>query len=209
MRQCACVQYIGAMSDPEGERHWWRVFDAINKLLREYGHPWHDERAAKWTGSRRPTIDVPVAWMWRLRRAAAYAMDGATLLPMLDANDAGNDDEILGDELSVFRSHLISLSGEQGVYVPIPFAAPISIPRGSIIPGEYLVSSPLLARELESIAPLIGIEMREGVITDALFASILEENPFAVAHGPERRAWLMMHDGARRSIDGRSALVMC
>ena len=109
----------------------------------------------------------------------------------------------------MFRSHLVTAAESAGIFVPVPFAAPLEVPDGSTIPTLDVGSSHVLLLELELVAPLIGLVIRNGRLDDAQYERVFGEDSWSTPHGFERQAWLLMHECGVASVADRSALVQC
>jgi len=115
------------------------------------------------------------------------------------------------------QSHLaiISLNPYRLVFAPFRFPVPLLTQHAEKIGGEdvriWLGSSVGLLAELLETAPLLGIPLTDGVLTDTVagriddFEPLYEGDDLTLAED-ERTAWLVLHEAARLSIEHRVAL---
>jgi hypothetical protein len=198
--------------DKEACAHLRRDFKEVNRLLKSSKLPLHKEPAKlpRLDYRKRSVIGQPYDNLHHLRRAVAYAMRGHTKLPDFGEDDPLADamyDRVLGNS----ESHLICHSDCEGFYVPIDFVKPLydnlkdSDPH--CIVGGILGSSQGAMRELVHVAPLLGIRLRNGKLSDREFARL-----DALSHGESSLAtavhvWLSFYDAARLSIEHQTAIV--
>lgn len=145
-----------------------------------------------------------------LRRAYLLQLTGLDVTPV---GALGSDYEQL---LEMFgeaaeRSHLVWHSDHAGAYVPLDFPAPVA---GEVLlaAGGPLGSSHGLLRELEAVAPVIGIDPQRPPIPPAPPAPTALDEPAAPVpyDGPfarERHAWLGLHTAVTRSL-GQGAMIV-
>jgi hypothetical protein len=100
-------------------------------------------------------------------------------------------------------SHIICHSDVEGFYVPIDFRDPIYDDR---IWGEWLGSSQRALAELVLAAPLLGIPLRKGRLSDKAARLIAEEEDDAHPCWRERRVWLKFFEAARLSVEYGTAI---
>jgi hypothetical protein len=209
MGQGLSVFYTAGMAktDPEGADHWREIFAAANSVLAKNEKPTWDEPEYAQPMQLRPHLaSFPYEWTWLLRRAASYAVQDPPEAPVPTFDDP-RQDAVLTDELTMFRSHLVSLAEPCGCYVPIALSLPLWLPEKSIVPGGFLGSSVALVNELVAIAPLIGITLRDRMLDDATAAKIMSDEE-AIPHACDRKAWLSFFELGRASVKHGTALVM-
>lgn len=75
--------------------------------------------------------------------------------------------------------------------------------------GGLLGSSNAVMQELIGVAPLIGIELTEGELSDQQAAQLASENAHAetVEFGRERQVWFTLYEAAKHSIEHHTAIV--
>jgi hypothetical protein len=147
-----------------------------------------------------------------LRRAYLLQVCGLAVTPV---DDLGGDYEQLLEmfETTAQQSHLVWHYDHAGAYVPVDFTAPLFNDE-LLAGGGPLGSSHALLRELEYVAPSIGIDPAKPPATPRppSAPTALEEpaaplppddNPFA----RERHVWLGLHAAATRSLAQGSMLV--
>ncbi|MER5489580.1 hypothetical protein ACSMX9_12480 [Streptomyces sp. LE64] len=147
-----------------------------------------------------------------LRRAYLLQLCGLTVTPV-DA--LGGDYEQLLEmfEATAKQSHLVWHYDHAGAYVPLDFPAPLSNDE-LLAGGGPLGSSHGLLRELEYVAPAIGIDPRNPPLAPLPPAgpTTLEEPaaPIPLDGGPyarERHVWLGLHAAATRSLAQGSMII--
>lgn len=199
-------------ADKEACAYLRRGFKEVNRLLKSNKLPLHKEPSnlPRLDYRKRSVIGQPYSNLHHLRRAVAYAIRGYTKLP--DFGDADPcEDDMYDRVLSCFESHIICHSDCEGFYVPVDFAEPLyddlkdSDPR--CIVGGILGSSQGAMRELVKVAPLLGIRLKAGNVSDREFARL-----DTLSHGDSSEAtavhvWLNFFEAARLSIARATAIV--
>ncbi len=140
----------------------------------------------------------PYSWHARLQRAIAFSRQGPK-----DYAPAGQDDDPLSHEyvrteLRLKKSHVIC-QGAEGYYVPIDFHYPITVGVPPKLGGRMVGSSQAASRELVAVAPLLGIRLGKGKLSNAVAANIDKEE--GGAYYEERQAWLILFESFRLSIE--------
>jgi hypothetical protein len=207
---------VGALAfalreNPEDAEHLRREFEDVNRLLRSNGLPAHEEPEklpelrSRWKG-----VGQPYSMLHYLRRAVAYAMRGHKKLPPFPMNEKPTENEMYDRVLFDCESHVICHSDCDGFYVPVDFPEPIydDLPDSDphCIVGGILGSSQGAMRELIQVAPLLGIRLRQGKLSDREAEAInkdTEDTPFST----ERYVWLNFYEKARLSIEYKTAIV--
>ncbi|MEU0543279.1 hypothetical protein ABZ319_25740 [Nocardia sp. NPDC005978] len=179
-----------------------RDLAAINRVLAENDLPAHEEPETRGAATGREHMgSFPYSFLHYLRRAYAHAYTNPSepLTPVA-AGEPPTEDELVDDLLYMFDCHLISHSDAEGCYVPIDFDHVLAAEAADIaLPGGILGSSVALLRELTYLAPYLGIELRDGVLTDEVAATMArteDDDPFA----REREVWLTLFESARVSV---------
>ncbi|MEN3582617.1 hypothetical protein AAH978_00395 [Streptomyces sp. ZYX-F-203] len=147
-----------------------------------------------------------------LRRAHLLRVCG---LPVTPVDELGGDYEQLLEmfEAAAQRSHLVWHYDHAGSYVPIDFATPLSSEE-LLANGGPLGSSQALLRELEAVAPAIGIDAANPPTPPRppTAPTGLEEPAAAAPYDPspfarERHVWLGLHAAVTRSLAQGSMIV--
>ncbi|WP_181768768.1 hypothetical protein [Streptomyces albidus (ex Kaewkla and Franco 2022)] len=148
-----------------------------------------------------------------LRRAHLLHLCGLEVTPV---DELGGDYEQLLEmfETTAQESHLVWHYDHAGAYVPVDFAAPLA-DEALLDGGGPLGSSHGLLRELEAVAPYLGIDPGNPPPTPPAPSqpTDLEEpaaSPIDYGGGPfarERHVWLGLHAAATRSLAQGSMIV--
>jgi hypothetical protein len=207
--------------DPEAFEPLREAFKEVNRVLAAHGLPPHIEPEFLPSISKRPELlfdrwmrrgmwlsGMPYAWLHYLRRAVAFARQAPKdFCPVQDGEDPSQDERIDRELFVMMDSHVICHSDGGGFYVPIDFPEPLYDDRDDGVEGGIIGSSQRALQELVQAAPLLGIPVRDGVLSDDDAKVIIQEkeghHPFWI----ERYAWLYFFDRLRASILLRSAVV--
>ncbi|MFI8180512.1 hypothetical protein OG539_20985 [Actinacidiphila glaucinigra] len=148
-----------------------------------------------------------------LRRAYLLHIQGLAIAPV---DELGGDYEQLLEmfETTAQQSHLVWHYDHAGAYVPLDFAHPL-VNDELLDAGGPLGSAHGLLRELEFVAPVIGIDPRNPPPAPAPPAgpTELEEPAAPPAHhdgspfARERHVWLGLHAAATRALGQGSMIV--
>lgn len=200
----------GDEPDPEGVEWHREEFREVNRLLAARGLPMHQEpESLPDIPHRGQLLSFPYSWLHYLRRALAFARQAPD--EFCPAPDGWNpsEDERLDDELSIHMdSHLICHSDTEGFYVPIDFPEPLyDDEEGKIPGGGILGSSQHALQEIIQVAPLLGIPLKVGHLSDEVAKSIAHEADESHPYWIERKVWLTMYEAFRRSIEYKCAVV--
>jgi hypothetical protein len=173
----------------------------VNRVLVANNLPAHVEPEALPELQRRSGLDhMPYSWYSRLQRAIAFSRQAPK-----EFAPAGEDASIhphVRTELGLRRSHLIC-QGVEGFYVPSDFPDPLFDKRKKLV-GRILGSAQAAARELVAVAPLLGIRLTKGKLSNALAEKIDKEG-----EGPlyqERQAWLILFESFRLGIEYKATV---
>ncbi len=206
------VGYEMARSDADPEGREWALADLeeVNRVLVGYDLPPHHEPdSLPELRDRGQSHSFPYSYLHYLRRAVAYArQDPAKFGPAPDDYDPSTDDRI-DHELTVrMDSHLICHSDADGFYVPIDFPDPLyDADDEEALPGGVLGSSQQGLEELIATAPLIGITLVDGVLTDEQARRVATESEDASPFYRERTVWLSLFEAFTHSIEHRCLVV--
>jgi hypothetical protein len=143
--------------DAEGAEWMRKSIAKLNKVLVENGLAAHHE-PEKLPGMRRRSVSsYPYSFLHYLRRAYACVVEGK---PVRTGDITDEDLEFVQDvTIDIMSSHLLSHSDAEGFYVPQAFDHPLCDDR---LPGGFAGSLPELLKELERVAPAIGIHCAKG-----------------------------------------------
>ncbi|MFC8384168.1 hypothetical protein [Nocardia sp. NPDC057272] len=192
-------------SDPEYLDALTEQLRALSELLVREGLAPHDEpRAAGPAVDRARIGSVPYSFVHYLRRAYARAREypEQPLTPVADG-DSASDDPAIDLVGSTFDSHLICHSDCEGFYVPVDFDEVLFVGEDVDIAGGMVGSSTALMRELVYVAPYLGIELVDGVLSDAEIGRIRTMLDSDSPHPFDREliTWLLLFEAARVSIE--------
>lgn len=193
------------LEDDEGRAWFERQLALVNDVLREHGLPPHEEPSSlpDDAESRAMNDSFPYSFIHFLRHAYAWSrQQPGKPLPVVDKLKAAEDRRI-ETECERLESHLILHSDADGMYVPVEFAAPILDERLS---GEMLGSSIELRRELITVAPLLGIEVIDGEVSDEQI-ELLNELDDDAPHFREKCVFATLWEACRLSIVYGTAIV--
>jgi len=146
-----------------------------------------------------------------LRRAYLLGLTGFEITPV-DA--LGGDYEQLLEmfESSAEQSHLVWHFDHAGAYVPVDFQLPL-VDDELLAAGGPLGSSYGLLRELEAVAPVLGIDVLNPPAPTRPLAPTELEQPFGPPiddvhpYARERHAWAGLFAAATRSVTQGSMIV--
>ena len=165
------------------------------------------------TGDRGDVAGFDYDALHFLRRVYLLQVCG---LPVTPVDELGGDYEQLLEmfEATAQQSHLVWHYDHAGAYVPLDFPVPLANDE-LIDGGGPLGSSHGLLRELEAVAPYLGIDPAAPPPTPQAPTRPTDleepaETPVAYADGPfarERHVWLGLHAAATRSLAQGSMIV--
>ncbi|WP_459958967.1 hypothetical protein [Nocardia sp. IFM 10818] len=186
---------------------------AINDLLLHEGLSPHHEATTRGPATARDTLgSVPYSFVHYLRRAYARAHEypDEPLTPVAEGEDP-TEDEAVDSLMYMFESHLLCHSDCEGYYVPVDFDEVLFPDEELGLPGGMVGSSDGLLRELEYVAPYLGITLVDDELSDAEIARIMaehgddDEHPFY----RERETWLLFYEAARVSVANKTLITFC
>ncbi|MCX5411661.1 hypothetical protein [Streptomyces sp. NBC_00059] len=164
------------------------------------------------TGDVAPVAGFDYDALHFLRRAYLLQLSGLAVTPV---DELGGDYEQLLEmfEQSAQESHLVWHYDHAGAYVPLDFPRPLSDDQ-LLEGGGPLGSSHGLLRELEFVAPSIGIDPANPPaaplppagptdLEEPAAPVPYDDNPFA----RERHVWLGLHAAATRSLAQGSMII--
>lgn len=146
-----------------------------------------------------------------LRRA--YLL-GVTGFPITPVDDLGSDYEQLLEmfESTAEQSHLVWHFDHAGAYVPVDFPVPL-VEDGLLLAGGPLGSVQGLLRELQAVAPVLGIDILNPPAPTRPLGFTELEQPFPPPlddihpYARERHAWAGLFAAATRSVTEGSMIV--
>jgi hypothetical protein len=193
------ARFIAEGDDEEAVEYARDGIREINRVLAANGLPPHVEpEELPPFHDRCRASGLPYSWIHYLRRAVAYARRAPEeFVPPMSGDPT--EDPRVDDELTIFfDSHIICHSDADGFYVPIDFPEPL------YYDGGILGSCQGAMRELIQTAPLLGITLVDGQLTDQMADAINAEDggPLYV----ERQVWLQLYELFRQSIEQRAAV---
>jgi hypothetical protein len=223
---------VGALADlleqdAEGAARLESQFAAVNQALVAAGLPAHTEPRAlaperRWSGDMYGYSGVHY-----LRRVAAYVAsnrslprpgdDGASDDPVLDAYFAvaeGRAPSLFGRMLGRPRparafDHLILHSDAEGYYLPLEFREVVFPNPDLDVDGAMIGSSPMLLRECERLATVLGVPPNIVPESDELVeaAEAQGKGEGYLRYGQEVFACVQLREAARRSVEAGAAIV--
>lgn len=164
------------------------------------------------TGDVAPVAGFDYDALHFLRRAYLLQLSGLAVTPV---DELGGDYEQLLEmfEPTALQSHLVWHYDHAGAYVPLDFPSPLSS-DDLLEGGGPLGSSHGLLRELEFVAPSIGIDPANPpaaplppaaptALEEPAVPIPYDDNPFA----RERHVWLGLHAAVTRSLAQGSMII--
>jgi len=174
-----CVQY-----DPDIALTIDQQLNSINKVLSERGLEEHVEpRTLGKMNNRADSSDFSYAKLFQLRQFYLDLIEG-----------------------SPSESHLVCHSDFDGFYLPINFDTVIKDKDGKIA-GTWLGSSYGLIKELVHVAPVLGISLTDGLLSDETADEVNDKAWSSSRYSDELMAWIALYEAARLSIEHNSAIV--
>jgi hypothetical protein len=205
---------VGALArghdpDPEYVAYLRKMFASANRTLKSNGLPQHTEP------ENQPPIreqfnvgSMPYGRFERLKRAVAYARNSPKRFRPLREGKDPFDNAWVVHEMCCMESHLICHSYCDGLYLPMDFERPLISLREYDIAHEGLGSSVAGLGELRHVAPLLGIELKDGKLGREIGRQICREkegdHPFEV----ERKTWLAFFEAFTLSVKHKSAVLL-
>eukprot|EP00937_MAST-01D_sp_MAST-1D-sp2_P003933 g3933.t1 len=232
------VTLVGGSGTPALERQ----LSAANALLVSAGLEEHREPSLglrEFSGMRCTHCRIEQSWLESLQRFCAHTMRTPGCVPEPLPNEPGmgadtadpHDDGVMDEVLARgCRSHLLCHAPE-GLFVPVPFEAPIYDVEGSV-PGSWLGSSQQLLEEIVALSPPLGINLRPlrgrvarlgggfdisadtaaGINALAAQATRGDDGPAVAAattpYWREHVAWFALYEAARLSVRHGTAIAL-
>ena len=198
---------VGALADMmkyDGEgAEWIRAnLTKVNAILESEGLGTFVEPESVELGNRCSMMSGSYSWLHYLRRAYAHHVNGRPVDVILGADNPTQDGLTL-DETMMMSSHLLCHSDAEGFYAPVEFS---EIIFDDSLPGAMMGSSYRLRSELAAVAPALGIELVDGMLSDAEAERLNKTAPGAVGEA-ELWSWLSHWEAARLSIEHSCMIV--
>lgn len=188
--------------DPEDCDALEQDFDRLNAVLRQFGLPTHTEPRDLPELEYESVVSFPYSFLHFARRMYARLRLGKPAEPVVGGDLSAEDDTDIESVSSLQDSHLLYHSDCDGYYVPIDFERPL---LDEEITGGAVGSTQGLLREINLIAPLIGIELAGGEPTAAALEALRafdESHPFHI----ERVVWHTVFENCKFSLKHRSII---
>jgi hypothetical protein len=204
MGLCISVGSLANMGKDDPEAYEWlqQALVEVNRMLGLNDLPLHEEpETLPKFKSRCTASSQPYDWLHYLRRAVAYAICGKKLKP-ISRDDDPSEDPVYSDVF--FESHVVHHSDCDGFYVPIDFPEPLFDELDDedehCVAGGIVGSSQAAMRELVLTAPLLGIPLRDGKLSDGQARALNREKEEGTPFYIERQVWFDFFEAARLSI---------
>lgn len=195
-----------ARNDPEGFEIHREGFDQLTRALAQEGIDWREPEVLHETGEHDYSGGFPYSYLAHLRRAFTLTQLGEPVTAVSATSDEQyeRDQEKVGDETTMFSSHLLCHADYAGYYIPVDFPDPLFLPEEAEVGGGGMVgSSQQLLAELRSFAPAIGIRLDEsGAAKEDKPA---DDDPFDA----EKFAWWQLYRACLASVESGQAIVFC
>ncbi len=182
--------------DEEGAEWTRKSIAALNEVLVAQGLSEHHEPEKLPAMKRRSVTSYPYSFLHYLRRSFACVVRGKRVRKgdMTDA-DMNFVQEVT---LDLMDSHLLSHSDAEGFYLPQSFHDPLCDDR---LPGGFAGSLTQLLKELERVAPAIGITLKDGILSPAEEEKLVriddeESDPLY----REKIVWFSLYEAAKLCI---------
>lgn len=206
------AEALAENDDPEYLDELREHLHALDELLVAEKLPRHREATTRGPESSRAQVDsVPYSFVHYLRRAyaRAYRNPAEPLIPLADGEHP-TDDPVLHGFGDIWDCHLLCHSDCEGYYVPVDFTE-VLFPEDELgLPGGMVGSSVALLRELDYVAPHLGINLVAGELTDAEIDRVYTEN--GDDEHPlyrERETWVLLYEAARVSVANSTVITFC
>jgi hypothetical protein len=142
-----------------------------------------------------------------LRRIYAHvAKDPTWRATELAEGEDPVEDPVLDEVMNWMDSHLLCHSDAEGFYVPIDFEDVIVDNEDRELPGGLLGSTQRLMAELVTVAPTLGIELKNGELSDAEAKRLNREAHKRASFWVEKIVWLSLFEAARISLKYKSVI---
>lgn len=200
----------GPDADPAVVESDREAFGHVNRVLAENDLPPHDEpEVLPGFPYRGHVISFPYEWFFHLQRAVAYARHApGEFCPVKEGENPVKDKRVQDEWNTYIDSHVVCHSYSEGFYVPIAFEYPLADSRRENgLPGFLLGSSVRALAELRRTAPLLGIPLQEGNLSDDDARILAKEPDGAHPYWIERKAWFSFFEACRYSVEHKCAVM--
>ncbi|MBS0262614.1 MAG: hypothetical protein JSS02_11735 [Planctomycetes bacterium] len=198
--------------DPEGADELRECFTRVNEVLAENRLPPHQEpEQLPAQESRAGLCSFSYSFLHHLRRVYARATDDPGWQPTpTPADEDAAEDPAIDEVTCLMTSHLLCHSDCEGFYLPIHFTDVVVDDRNQErIPGGFLGSSYRLQEELVMVAPILGIKLDRGALSDAEADRINRDADSETDWWIELIVWISLFEAARLSIEHQTAICFC
>jgi len=194
-------------NDPEGAEWMEEDLAAVNALLAANNLPAHVEPRDPLPETSRASISsFSYSSLHYLRRIYAHiAQDPAWKPTELEEGEDPIEDPVLGEVSNEMRSHLVCHDDAEGFYLPIDFTEVLMDDEGEL-PGGMLGSTQRLMEELLALAPALGIEVKNGELSNAEAKRLNREVEKEASFCTEKMVWIALFEAARLSLKYESAI---
>lgn len=203
------VLACGPDADSEAVASDRKALRQINRLLAANGLPSHEEPESLPSFPYRGGCpSFPYAWTPYLYRAVAFARQAPDqFCPVREGENPYLDKRVNAELYTFVESHLICHSDTEGYFVPIDFPDILVDNRKGGLVGRILGSSQRALAELVRTAPLLGVRLNDGKLSDEDAWGIAREPDESHPYWIERKVWLTMFEAFRLSVEHRCIVV--
>jgi len=187
--------------DEEGAEWVRKSIAELNKVLVANDLAEHHEPERLPALRRRSVTSYPYSFLHYLRRAFACVVRGERVRT---GELTDKDFDFVQDvAVDLMDSHLLSHSDAEGYYVPQVFDYPLC---DDALVGGFAGSLPQLLKELERVAPALGISLEDGMLLPAQedkLANIEDDDPLY----REKIVWFSLYEAAKLCLKHGTLLV--
>lgn len=197
--------------DPEGADWLRESLQRVQQLLQSKGAgSWQEPEELGELRLRPHVSSFPYSFLHYLRRAYAWAVErpGTPLEPVGPEDLSVEDEQLIDVATAAMDSHLLCHSDSEGFYVPVDLSEPLFDVEDRGVAGGVVGSSQGLLRELQRVAPLLGIHLGpQGTLSDEEAQHVHEESMHeGLPFWREKLVWLALYECAQASVTHRTAL---
>jgi hypothetical protein len=207
------LEYWLQEEDNEAAEAFRESMEKVNEVLAEKGLPQHQEPESIGIIERQGVGIISgfsYSYLHHLRRIYALTINDEDWIPTpTPAGGSPADDDVVEEETYMLESHLLCHSDCEGYYLPIDFDDIIvDNKEKNRITGGIICSSYRLMEELVLVAPKLGIDLQEGLLSDeeAQKISAAQDPKFGDDFWIEKTVWLCLFESARLSIEYKTAI---
>jgi hypothetical protein len=178
--------------DEEGAEWTRKSIASLNEVLVSQGLLEHCEPEKLPPMTRRSVTSYPYSFLHYLRRAFACVERQE---PVRTGNMTDTDFNLVQDvAIDLMDSHLLSHSDAEGFYLPQAFRDLLCDDR---LPGGFAGSLPQLLKELERVAPAIGIQLENGILPPVEEDKLARIDDDADPFYREKIVWFSLYEAAK------------